>query len=135
MSGVEELDPDADHTIDIEVDDYYTFKKVIGHTYPNTRTIHTNTKYFDSTDITPGNHHRKQSGSNFLHEYFHKIGFDHDFRATSRRPSSLCYQGNRVYEECWDVLVAPELKRVDSTRSYRKWFKTYTTTITELKEL
>lgn len=125
MSGAETLSPEVDYELDLSLDDYYSVKKVIGYTYPNTATVYTNTKYFDSDDISPDYHHRKQSGSNFLHEYFHKLGFSHDFSNTKRRPRSLCYQGNRIYEECWDMLIAPQLKKVEVEYTYRKWFKTY----------
>jgi len=131
-SGREILSPDLDNDLDIILDDYYTLKRVIGYGYPSTPTIYVNTRYFDAVDLSAANHHRKNAGSNFLHEYFHKLGFAHDFSSTSRRPYSLCYLGNTVYEECWDELVGKKLKRVEITSTYRKWFKTYTTTRIEL---
>ena len=125
MSGSQELSPAKDGVIEVYFDDYYSWKNVIGYTYPNIDTIYVNTRYFDSDDLTPEMHNRKLSGSNCLHEISHKIGFDHDFRATNRRPFSLSYILNDIYEKCWDKLIAPNLKRKEVQYSYRKWFKTY----------
>ena len=135
MSGASDLSPEKDSVINIFVDDYYSWKRVIGYTYPNTKTIYTNTKYFDSVNITQDNHHRKMTGSNFLHEYGHKIGFDHDFRATARRPYSICYQLNDIYESCWDALMPSRMKRVERIYSYRRWFRRYTRTVVELHDI
>ena len=97
MEGAETLSPEIDNEMDLFVDDYYTIKRVIGMTYESDKFIYTNTKYFDTNST-------KAVGSNFLHEWGHKIGFDHDFKATSRRDFSLCYLLNTIYEECWDEM-------------------------------
>lgn len=125
--------PDTKGVINIDVDDVYLRRGIVGYTYATILTIFTNTRFFDSEDITPGNHNRKHSGSNFFHEWLHKIGFDHDFKSTARRPFSVCYEGNRIYEECWDELIAPLLNRRVKLYSYRRWFKTYTFERVELE--
>jgi hypothetical protein len=132
LSGKETLNPQMDNVLDITIQSYFSWKNVVGYTYPNTLTIYTNTKYFDSTNLTQEFHHRKMSGSNFIHEYGHKLGFSHDFYSTSTRPYSLCYLLNDIYEQCWDSLIAPKLEKKITTHSYKKWFKTYTYQTVEL---
>jgi hypothetical protein len=132
LSGKETLNPSIDNVIDITVQSYFSWKNVVGYTYPNTTTIYVNTKYFDSNNLSKESHHRKMTGSNFIHEYGHKLGFSHDFYSTSKRPFSLCYLLNEVYEECWDDIIAPKLEHKVIKKSYKKWLKTYTTEVTEL---
>lgn len=118
MNGSEILSPDIDGEIDLFVDDYYTPKRVIGHTYDSDRFIYTNTKYFDTYST-------KLVGSNFLHEYGHKKGFDHDFKSTARRDFSLCYLLNDIYERTWDELLGDPSERdkvLVCTRSWRTLF-------------
>lgn len=98
MNGSETLDPTEDNELDLFVDDYYTFKNVVGHTYETDRYIYANIKYFDVNSS-------KNIGSFFLHEYGHKKGFSHDFRATARRKYSLCYWMNYIYEKTWDEIL------------------------------
>lgn len=129
MAGAERLNPKNDNTLNLAVDDYYTFKGVIGYTYQDTHIIYSNTKFFDSNDLTRENHHMKMTGSNFIHEWGHKLGFDHDFNSTPRRPQSICYQLNEVYEKTWDEVILPTLQKYPKIIYYRRWFKTYSKTI------
>lgn len=82
--GQETLNGREDRTIDLEVDLYYTRKNVIGYTYPNVSTIWSNRRYFDAFT-------EAEIAANLMHEWLHKIGFDHDFKKTRRRPYSVPY--------------------------------------------
>lgn len=113
MKGAEVLDPVVDYELDIFVDDYYSFKRVIGYTYANTKTVFVNTKYFDTNSA-------RGVGSNILHEYGHKLGFGHDFRSTSARPYSICYQLNKIYEDCHRKLYS-DLVTSKVKYCYRSW--------------
>ena len=97
MDGAETLDPVIDHELDIYIDDYFSWKPVIGYTYKSTKTIFVNTRYFDKRST-------KLVGSNILHEYGHKLGFEHDFNRTARRPYSICYQLSKIYKQCHDQI-------------------------------
>lgn len=120
LRGAEILSPEVDYTLNIIVDDYYTFKRVIGMTYSNSPVINVNTKYFDVRSS-------KLCGSNIFHEEGHKLGFGHDFRQTARRADSICYLMNEVFEETWDALFGTPHetdKVLVCTRSWRSlWFK------------
>ena len=119
MQGGEVLTPEKDNNIDIEVDDYYSFKRVIGYTYPNIKTQFVNSKYFDSRTS-------RLCGSNFLHEYGHKLGFGHDFRRTSRRADSLCYLLNEAYEAAHSIMYPSTNPNDKVLMCKRRWifFKT-----------
>lgn len=56
----------------------------VGYTYPDQADIFMNAYYFDSF-------REEQIAGNVAHEWMHKLGFDHDFRATTRRPYSVPY--------------------------------------------
>lgn len=118
MSGAEVLSPKPDKELFIIVDDYWSPKKVIGYTYPNTETVYVNTRFFDKR-------HRALIGSNLLHEISHKLGFSHDHKATKARPFSVSYQLNKAYEAAYSKIynVYPVKKSV-GRRSWRTlWIK------------
>lgn len=98
MSGADRFNETEDNVLDIFVDDYYTFKNVIGYTTLNSKYIRVNTKFFDGRS-------NKLVGSNLVHEYGHLVGFSHDFWDTPERPLSICYQLNKIYETCHKRLI------------------------------
>ncbi len=78
---------EANHVIDLSVQLYtssYFGRNVVGYTDPSVPTIFMNTYFYNSA--TPGN-----SAGNMMHEWMHKIGFDHDYNSTARRPYSVPY--------------------------------------------
>lgn len=85
MSGKEKLDPTADQEADIFLRvDRKNRRGVIGYTYPNTPF-----QYIYSWVLkkyTP-----EQIAGNLFHEWLHKVGFNHDFKATRNRPYSVPY--------------------------------------------
>lgn len=116
MDGSEKLSPEVDGVINLEIDDYYSFKRVIAYTKKHIKTIFVNTKYFDNTTHCA-------AGSNFCHEYGHKKGFLHDFWATARRPFSICYKINRAFERAYAMIYgAPTpAPRVSWWRRLLRW--------------
>lgn len=116
MNGVEILSPEQDYEVDFFLDDYYTFKNVIGHTYPSDKYVYTNTKYSDVRNT-------KLCGSNFTHEYGHKKGFSHDFKRTARRNNSLCYILNDAYEISWDRIFGEASATEKILVCRRVWYK------------
>lgn len=113
MHGKDIHETQTNHAIDIFIDDYYTWKRVIGYTNPRRdRIIRVNTKYFD-------HRHTMLVGSNLLHEYGHLLGFSHDFFHNDERPSSICYQLNKAYEVAYSKLFNMQLSYVKVCR--RDW--------------
>lgn len=84
LQGAEKLTPIRNTTMDVEVELYYENTSTIGYTYPNTKRIWMNTKYFDN--YTPG-----QVAGNLTHEWMHKLGFTHATIYTSSRSYSVPY--------------------------------------------
>jgi len=113
MSGATVLSPELDAVINIEVDDYYTWKGVIGYTKRSIPTIYMNTKFFDKRSTM-------LCGSTLCHEYGHKCGFGHDFRRTKTRPLSICYLINKIYNISYMELFGIE-KRKYKTICKRSW--------------
>lgn len=68
---------------------------VIGYTYPDQPEIYLNRSFRADSTWTVWS-----EASNLFHESLHKIGFDHDFNSTERRPFSIPYRGNRAVEYC-----------------------------------
>jgi len=117
MRGAEVLNPVVDYTWNIYIDDYYSFKNVIGYTKLNTKYIYVNTKFFDGR-IT------KLIGSNIVHEQSHKLGFSHDFRNTKDREFSVSYQLNKAYEAAYDILFGYQPTNLKTcTRSWRNLWR------------
>ena len=84
LDGSETLKPEVDHEMDLELQLYYSWKNVVGYTYPNVLRIYMNTKYFDV--YTPA-----QVAGNVFHEWTHKLGFTHASNYSVSRDSSVPY--------------------------------------------
>lgn len=113
--GAEVLSPKNDFIWQIEIDDYFSLKRVIGYTLQNIKTIFVNTRYYDKFGS-------KKIGSNICHEQGHKLGFKHDFWNTKNRGNSLCYLLNEVYEEVWEIMFGTNSERDLVKVCYRYWF-------------
>lgn len=85
----------ADITIDAEM--YWTIKRVLGYTLgdqlPGQFKEWLNRRYMMEWNVC-------DLASLLAHETSHKAGFDHDFKATSRRPLSVPYSINEVFKVC-----------------------------------
>lgn len=85
IAGAETLYPTVDNEMDLQLELYTDMSSnVVGYTYPNTTKIWMNHKYFDT-------YTSNQVARNLIHEWSHKLGYDHDFSATSQRPYSVPY--------------------------------------------
>lgn len=84
MDGAETLLPEKNHRMDVEVELFHEKNITIGYTYPNTRRIWMNTKYFNQ--YTP-----LQVADNLMHEWIHKLGFDHEVKWNKHREHSVPY--------------------------------------------
>ena len=88
MNGRETYTQVDDHVAQLDLNLYTPpfWKKwsVIGYGYPGQPEIFMNHYYFDSFSI-------QQIAGNIAHEWMHKLGFEHDYRATAQRPFSVPY--------------------------------------------
>jgi hypothetical protein len=69
----------------------------VGYTYPNKKTVYVNTKFFYDNEPV-------YVAQNMMHEWLHKIGFDHDFEETLRRPYSVPYAVGRLIGSVYNKL-------------------------------
>ncbi len=83
--------PHAGVQIDVEM--YYTLKRVLGYTLPSAKKEWLNRRYMLSWNVC-------DLGSLLAHETSHKIGYGHDHQNTPRRKSSVPYTINRVFKSC-----------------------------------
>ena len=74
---------------------YKRFSKVNGYTYPDSDTINLNNKFHRNYGVC-------SSSANLAHEVTHKYGYDHDYKATRRRPKSVPYTVGRIVKLCCD---------------------------------
>ncbi len=92
LDGSEELRPEVDHEMDLDLELYYSSSSTVGYTYPSGLRIWMNTKFFD--DYTPS-----QVARNVFHEWTHKLGFSHSSSYSVRRKSSVPYALGSLMEE------------------------------------
>lgn len=67
----------------------------VGYTYPDQPDVYMNSYYFRS--FSPA-----EVANNVVHEWLHKIGFEHDFEETEKRPFSVPYAVGDLVEELAD---------------------------------
>jgi len=86
MSGAEALPTQtaADHVMDFDLEMYTGRASVLGYTNPGTLTVWINSNFYDYATVN-------EIAMNLTHEWCHKMGFDHDYYNTARRPYSVPY--------------------------------------------
>ena len=92
LDGAEELTPTKNNTMDLEVELYYENTSTVGYTYPNTRRIWVNTKFFNY--YSP-----EEVAGNLMHEWLHKVGFEHAYNYSTSRDYSVPYAIGYMMEE------------------------------------
>ena len=92
MLGAESLLPDVDREMDINVTMYYSNNSTVGYTYPSSTRTWINSKFFNSYNYA-------QVAKNVVHEWTHKLGFDHDSSRTNRRQYSVPYGVGSIIED------------------------------------
>jgi len=84
IEGSEQLKPGKDNTMNLKLVSYYSGNTVVGYTYPHALNVWMNEKFlnqYSAAKIT----------TNMIHEWLHKLGFDHDYESTPSRPYSVPY--------------------------------------------
>lgn len=92
LNGSEDLRPGNDHTMDLDLELYYSSRSTVGYTYADGLRIWMNTKFFDA--YTPC-----EVAGNVFHEWTHKLGFTHASSYSVRRDSSVPYALGYLMEE------------------------------------
>jgi hypothetical protein len=84
LEGSEKLTPGIDNEMDLSLELYKANNIVVGYTTPNALKVNMNAKFFNANPAY-------KVTTNMMHEWLHKIGFDHAFNATPSRPYSVPY--------------------------------------------
>ncbi len=84
LDGAETLQPGKDNEMDMEVQIYTASNSTVGYTYPNSKRIWVNTKFFNSYTA-------EGVARNLFHEWLHKLGFTHSSSYNTARNSSVPY--------------------------------------------
>lgn len=92
LDGREDLKPEVDNQMDLELQLYYSLRSTVGYTTPGELRIYLNTKFFDP--YTPS-----EVAGNVFHEWIHKLGFNHDSTYSVPRDSSVPYAIGSMIEE------------------------------------
>jgi hypothetical protein len=92
LEGAEDLAPEKDNEMDLDLELYYSWRSTVGYTYPNGLKIWMNRKYFDV--YTPA-----EVAGNVFHEWTHKLGFEHASSYSVSRNSSVPYALGYLIEE------------------------------------
>jgi hypothetical protein len=99
LSGSDQLNPTADGDIDLSLELYFKNNSVIGYTAPNIQTIYINKKYFLPNLRTIAGH--ASIFNNIIHEYMHKVGFDHTYFNNATRRFTVPYAMGDIAEGCY----------------------------------
>lgn len=92
LEGKEDLRPEVDNEMDLELQLYYSLRNTVGYTTPGELRIYMNTRFFDP--YTPS-----EVAGNVFHEWTHKLGFDHDSSYSESRDYSVPYGLGYLIEE------------------------------------
>lgn len=110
MSGSEILTPEVDGEADLKVGlDRSWTRNVIGYTYPTTPWQYIYAKFFCNWSA-------EEVAGNIMHEYMHKLGFDHEFKWSYDRDYSVPYA---LGYEC------EKYAKSTNKKSYFERFKAY----------
>ncbi len=92
LAGAERLSPSKDNQMDLKIKVYYQNSNVVGYTTPKSDTINMNTKFlnkYSATNVT----------RNMIHEWLHKVGFDHAKTYSTARDYSVPYAIGSIMEK------------------------------------
>lgn len=92
LYGAETLQRSMDNEMDMEVQLYTAFNSTVGYTYPSSKRIWVNTKYFNVYNAA-------QVARNLFHEWLHKLGFKHAVSYSTSRRYSVPYAIGDIVED------------------------------------
>lgn len=95
MAAKEDLLPQVDQEMDLDITLYYKNNSTVGYTYPNTIRIWVNDKFFSGYTLG-------EVAANAVHEWTHKIGYGHSYYNSPERPYSVPYGIGTIIKEMVD---------------------------------
>ena len=92
LKAAETLNPVEDGRMELKLTLYHSPTNTVGYTYPNTNEIWVNRKYFERYSLA-------EVANNAMHEWLHKIGFEHSYYNNPDRPYTVPYAIGEIVEE------------------------------------
>ena len=102
-AGKENYTAEADGEVDLNVtlENFSWFqRKIVGYTTESSDTLTTNRRFFSGFEAS-------EVAGHLAHEWLHKLGFEHDFKATARRPDSVPYELGDLVERLAQGRLTP----------------------------
>lgn len=84
LDAAETLQPAKNNRLDVEVELYYSNNSVVGYTYPTSKRVWVNSKFFSSYGAA-------NVAGNLFHEWLHKLGYGHAASYSTSRDYSVPY--------------------------------------------
>jgi hypothetical protein len=97
MGGAESYKMIANGDMDISLTMYYSMVNTIGYTLPDSDTVWLNRKFHSGFD-------EYEQPSNIVHEWTHKLGFEHAMKWSQSRDYSVPYGVGTIVKELSEVL-------------------------------
>lgn len=92
LKGAESLNPIEDRAMNLDLTLYHSKTNTVGYTYPDTNKIWVNKKYFERYSLG-------EVANNAMHEWLHKIGFEHSYYKNEDRPHTVPYAIGEIIEK------------------------------------
>ena len=102
-AGKENYTASADGEVDLnlKLENFSWFQRnVVGYTTESSDTLTTNRKFYSGYEAS-------EVAGHLAHEWLHKLGFEHDFKATTRRPDSVPYELGELVERLAQGRLTP----------------------------
>jgi hypothetical protein len=107
MAGAERFpkSSEANQQMDVDLEIYFPKwwqnQKVLGYTTPDDPIIHINRSFYSSAEV-------QDLAMNIVHEWCHKVGFDHDFKTNDRRPYTVPYAIGYLVRDLGALAILPK---------------------------
>lgn len=92
---------DGEVDLNLNLENFSWFQRhTVGYTTESSDTLTTNRSFFSGFDAS-------EVAGHLAHEWLHKLGFEHDFKATARRPDSVPYELGELVERLAQGRLTP----------------------------
>ena len=108
FSGKDKFNTVSDHDVDVYATMYYSFKRTVGYTYPDTWKTWINRKYFSNPADIAGN---------IIHEYMHNLGYGH---SSPRQKMSVPYAAGDLVRDMINEMSGSKNK--SEKKCKRLWY-------------
>ena len=92
IQGSEKLSPKVDYEMDVILETFYADAVTVGYTMTGSQKVYMNRKFLHR-------HSPVEVTTNIMHEWLHKLGFDHDVEDTPSRRHSVPYSVGYIVRE------------------------------------